>query len=147
MKRPLVIGYGNPLRQDDGIGRRAADLLEHQMAPGTVDFLQCRQLTPEMAAQMERASTIVFLDAALDGEPTRVRCLTVAPVSAGAWSHDLSPGQLVGLIERLAGAAPPAFLITGAIRQARFGEGLTAGGEQTAARMAAAALELLRKQT
>jgi hydrogenase maturation protease len=145
VKRPLVIGYGNPLRQDDGIGRRAAQLLEHQVAPGTVEILQCRQLTPELAAKLARASTIVFLDAALDRGASGVLCLRVAPVSWGAWSHHLSPGQLVGLIERLAGAAPPSFLITGAIRRMEFGEGLTATGEQTAARMAVMALELLRE--
>jgi hypothetical protein len=28
MKRPLIVGYGNSLREDDGIGLRAAELVE-----------------------------------------------------------------------------------------------------------------------
>src|SRR5208282_1087020 len=113
--RPLVIGFGNPLRQDDGIGWRAAELLEQLLSPGDAEIIQCHQLTPELAASFEDASIVIFLDAASDREPGAISTEPVRAESTIVWSHYLSPGQLLGLSEQLGGKAPPAFLIRGGI--------------------------------
>jgi hydrogenase maturation protease len=139
MKRPLIIGYGNSLREDDGIGLRAAELVESNLAPGEADVLQCHQLTPELAACIQRSSLAIFLDAAADRKPGAV---SVAPVSArepSAWSHRLSPPQLLSLVD----GAPPAYWITCGVAAVGWREGLTVQGEISAAKMAAAALSLL----
>ncbi len=139
MKRPLIIGYGNPLREDDGIGWRAADLLRKSIPEEAADVIQCQQLLPELAAPVEGASLVIFLDAALDQEPGRISLRSVRSGDAAAWSHHLAPGQLLGLL----GQTPPAYWITGGISATGWHEGLTAEGEDSAARMAAAALSLL----
>ena len=44
----LVIGYGNTLRGDDGVGPRVAEAIEKLNLPG-VRTLVCQQLSPEHA--------------------------------------------------------------------------------------------------
>ena len=143
MKCPLVIAYGNALREDDGLALRAAKLLEQAMPPAAAQILTTRQLTPELAAELGGVPLVIFLDAALDLDPGVVVAKRVSPQKQTAWSHELSPGQLTGLAEALNGAAPLAFHVMGGLGQAGFGENLTRSGEQSAERVAEAALEIL----
>jgi hydrogenase maturation protease len=139
----LVIGYGNPLREDDGIGWRAAELLEERLSPDSAEIIQCHQLTPELAAKLEHATVVLFLDAACDQEPGVVSCVSVQADLAGAWSHQLSPGQLLTLTKQLSGQAPPAFLIRGGVLRMGLGEKLTESGERAAVQMTEAARAIL----
>jgi Ni,Fe-hydrogenase maturation factor len=58
----LVIGYGNTLRGDDGVGPRVAEAIEKLKLPGVRTFI-CQQLSPEYADPVSRAHTVVFVDA------------------------------------------------------------------------------------
>ena len=60
----LVIGYGNTLRGDDGVGPRVAEAIEKLNLPG-VRTLVCQQLSPEHAEPIARAGRVVFVDAEL----------------------------------------------------------------------------------
>ena len=56
----LVIGIGNPLRGDDGIGWRLAA----QLPAGSGLGVRCRQqLTPELAEELAAVERVLFLDA------------------------------------------------------------------------------------
>ena len=58
----LVIGYGNSLRRDDGVGPRVAEAIEELQLPG-VRTLVCQLLTPEFADPIARARRVIFVDA------------------------------------------------------------------------------------
>jgi len=58
----LVIGYGNSLRRDDGVGPRVAEAIEELQLPG-VRTLVCQLLTPEYADPIARARRVIFVDA------------------------------------------------------------------------------------
>ena len=61
----LVIGIGNPLRSDDGIGWRLAA----QLPAGAGLGVRCRQqLTPELAEELAAVERVLFLDAWLGPE-------------------------------------------------------------------------------
>ena len=61
----LVIGIGNPLRGDDGIGWRLAA----QLPAGSGLGVRCRQqLTPELAEELAAVERVLFLDAWLGPE-------------------------------------------------------------------------------
>ncbi len=60
----LVIGYGNTLRGDDGVGPRVAEAVGQMRLPG-VRTLICPLLTPELADPISRAGKVVFVDAEL----------------------------------------------------------------------------------
>jgi len=141
MKRPLVIGYGNTLREDDGVGVRAAQLLREALADA--DVMQSNQLTPELAERIAAASLVIFLDAAVDQPCGSVRSREIGAENADSWSHHLSPGQLLGIARQLAGFAPPAFLVSGGVDRMGWSEGLSTDGAETAAAMAAAAIGIL----
>ena len=63
----LVIGYGNTLRGDDGIGPAVAEAVAALGLPG-VRVIVAHQLTPELAADLADAQLVVFVDAAVGGE-------------------------------------------------------------------------------
>lgn len=109
----LIIGYGNPLRGDDGLGWQAAERLAALGRPGW-HVLTCQQLTPDLAEPLSRAQRAVFIDAAAAGEPGQItrRALAPAEPQPAAFSHQLEPAGLLALARAWYGAAPPADLIT-----------------------------------
>jgi len=101
----LVIGYGNPLRGDDGFGYRAAERI-----PGAIAV---QQLTPELMDPIARADRVVFLDATAEGVPGEIRRRRVEPSSSGgAFTHHSTPEGLLAGAQVLYGRAPEAILIT-----------------------------------
>jgi hydrogenase maturation protease len=105
----LVVGYGNPLRTDDGVGWHAARLLAADPRLADAQVLARHQLAPELAADVSRASLVVLVDANADGDPGSVTVGQVRPepATSASWSHHLTPEALAGLAETLYGPVPP----------------------------------------
>jgi hydrogenase maturation protease len=97
----LVLGLGNPLMGDDGIGWHVADRLAGdprlpdgvEVIRGGTDLLRC-------AAQIEGRSRVVLVDAVQDDAPPG----TVSVIGEEAadlhqgHAHHLSAGQAMGLL-------------------------------------------------
>lgn len=113
----LVVGYGNCLRGDDGVGRCAARGLALRLPAQTAAVLEAHQLLPEMAAEMSAAQLVVLIDAAV-GSPAGVvdqRPVVMAAATNTAASivgHHLSPEQMLAACDRLYGACPQMVLFT-----------------------------------
>ena len=114
MSKTLVIGYGNPLRGDDGLGWRVAERLAERLPADQVEILTCQQLTPELAATLSRASFVLFIDASVQEPPGTFRLQSVQPaqLTPTTFSHHLTPGQLLTLSQQLYAAAPAAQLLS-----------------------------------
>jgi len=111
----LVIGYGNPLRSDDGAGWRAAELLAADPRAAGTDVLVCHQLTPELAEDVSRASLVVLVDASTDRTAVGAVCarpLLCFPRSAPVFSHHLEPTGLLQLAAALFGRVPLVMMVT-----------------------------------
>lgn len=123
----LVVGYGNPLRSDDGIGWHAAGLLATDARLDGARVLAHHQLVPELAEDVRRASLVVLVDAAAEGAPgsVSVRRIGPRPATPATWSHHLDPEALAGLAEALYGAAPPMVLVSVAAGSLAEGDGLS----------------------
>ena len=134
----LIIGYGNPLRGDDGFGWRAAEQLREVALPET-EVLTVHQLTPELAEDASRAELVVFIDAREGGVPGSWKREEIAP-GAGRqpFTHHVTPASLVSAAGTLYGCAPRAVLFTMAGESFEFGEGLSL-------RVAAALPEMLEE--
>ncbi|MGA7415136.1 MAG: hydrogenase maturation protease [Bryobacteraceae bacterium] len=143
MKRPVIIGYGNPLREDDGLGWRAADLLASHSGLGAAEIIQRHQLLPELAGDLAEAALVVFLDAAVDLAPGEIRCERVEAEPPNGWSHEFGPSQLLGLALDLNGCGPAAYLIRGGVCKTDLGDQLSKVGCRCAEAMADAAITLL----
>ncbi len=127
IKKTLIVGYGNPLRGDDGIGQAAARALTDEAAIEGAEVVSCHQLTPELAESLASVDLAVFIDAAAGREPGNV---VVNPVRSAAGSfagliHHVEPGTLLYLSEKLYGRSPEAFLVTVGAGSLALGEGLS----------------------
>jgi hydrogenase maturation protease len=129
--RVLVIGYGNTLRRDDGVGVCAAELLRADPRFAEVDVLAVHQLTPELALDIGAASLVVFVDADVSAEPGAVHlqplgsALEAAEAEPGASSHHVGTAELLALAGELTGAVPEAVAIVIGVADLQLGEGLS----------------------
>ena len=109
--KSLVIGYGNVLRGDDGIGPWVAETLA-ATAPPDVRVLSVHQLTPELAETIALAEIVIFVDAHL-AEPGAdvVVSRLEAETTAESLGHVFHPAQLLAWTRALYGAVPDAYLV------------------------------------
>lgn len=128
----LIVGYGNPLRSDDGIGWHAARLLATDPRLAGARVLARHQLAPELAEDVSRASLVVLVDAATEGDPGSVSVCQIEPRPAtpATWSHHLDPETLAGLAQTLYGAVPPIVLVSVAAATFAEGDGLSSALQQ-----------------
>ena len=111
--RTLIIGIGNPLRSDDGIGWRAAERLRACIPSTVAHVIATHQLTPELAEAASRSICVIFIDASLFGAPGQVTCAQIeAAPQAECNSHWLTPEQILALSAELYGTEPLAFTIS-----------------------------------
>jgi hydrogenase maturation protease len=110
----LIIGYGNLLCGDDGVGVHAAHELERYFhGDPEIRVLAAQQLTPEMADDLAACRCALFLDASSSEEPGAIHSARVRPKSDdGPFIHHLSPGSLLASAEKLYGKQPEAICIT-----------------------------------
>ncbi len=106
----LVIGFGNPAREDDGLGPAAAETIEKLELEGvTVDIDY--QLTVEDAAAAAEYDIVLFIDASTEGEdPFVVKRIT--PVRQESFSsHSVSPEAVLALAHDLFDASTKAYIL------------------------------------
>jgi hydrogenase maturation protease len=113
MVRTLVIGYGNTLRSDDGLGWRAAELIAASRLGDHVEVQPHHQLTPELAQPISEADLVIFIDADSRGTPGHVCCQRVEPSAAPSdFTHHFNPGALLAMASHLFGRCPRTFIIS-----------------------------------
>lgn len=123
----LIIGYGNPDRQDDGIAwhilKRCAERLGLEAPPsyeegfpgydGPVQFIFSLQLMPEMAEDVAKHDKVVFVDAHTGAIPDDLHIEEVsAAFQSSPLTHHFTPQSCLSLAASLYGAAPQALLIS-----------------------------------
>jgi hydrogenase maturation protease len=133
----LVIGYGNPLRSDDGVGWQVAERLAGDPRMAGVEILQRHQLTPELALEVSTAGLVVLVDARSGPPPGTVTVERVRPAatSGTTWSHHLGPASLMGLAQELYGRAGDVRVVSVGVASLEVGEGLSPAVEAAAARV------------
>jgi hydrogenase maturation protease len=125
----LVVAWGNPLREDDGVAWHVLEALRGLQPRSFIPPMRLRhahQLTPEMAECVSRAVGVVFVDARRDGAPGEIRCEPVAPAAgANPLAHSVSPQTLLLYAESLYGRAPQAAVVSVTGERFGMGEGLS----------------------
>ena len=130
----LILGYGNPLRSDDGAGWKAAAALETELSSTDLLVVASQQLTPEMAETLSRCSRVLFLDAAHSGSPGEIRMEAArrdANTQVGDVSHQFLPPALLELGYRYFAAEPDATLLTLTGENFEFGEHFSVSVERS----------------
>jgi hydrogenase maturation protease len=141
----LVIGYGNTLRGDDGIGPAVAEAVVEMGLPG-VRVLVEHQLTPELAADLAESRLTVFVDAAVgDKAVTAVRL--VAATAGEVMTHAVDPSGLLALALAAYGRTPEAWLVTAAGADFGFRDGLSPTGTGNALEALGCVQHLIQEAT
>jgi hydrogenase maturation protease len=145
MARILIVGYGNPLRSDDGLGWRAAEALSRSLSLPEVEVLMRQQLTPELADNLTRADAVFFIDSARGGQPGDLRCEPVTPQPGTIDTHHSSPAGLLALAQQLYGASPRAFVVSLCGESFDHGSALSATVEAGLPKLTALVEKLVRQ--
>jgi hydrogenase maturation protease len=137
----LVVGYGNSLRSDDGVGQVVAERLAADLRLQGAEIRAEHQLTFELAQDVAGARLMIFVDAADGVPPGEVVVRELAPSGArgsaasgpaslaadGApsFSHRVDPASLLRLASDLWGAAPRTLMIEIGPASLELGDRLT----------------------
>jgi hydrogenase maturation protease len=139
-RRVLVLGYGNTLRRDDGVGVRVAELMADDPRFAGVEVQTAYQLTPEVSLDIAAASLVVFVDADVRALPGFIEVHELGTtdalaaglaerhrgrVDAGASSHHVGADEVLALARELVGAEPRAFALGIGVADLELGEGLS----------------------
>jgi hydrogenase maturation protease len=112
MKTVIVIGYGNDLRSDDGIGQLIANTIKSWDLPN-LKSLAVHQLTPELAANLANVNLAIFVDARINLESEDVQIESIVPTESRIIiGHTADALSLLALCQSLYNHCPPAWLVT-----------------------------------
>lgn len=126
MKKILLIGYGNPDREDDGVawhilraltiklGLQSPESYEDEFPESSlIDFAFYLQLTPEMAEDISEYQHVCFVDAHTGNIPEPVRLIDVeSEFQRSPFTHHLTPQSLLSMCETIYKKRPDAALLS-----------------------------------
>ena len=132
MNKLLLLGYGNPDREDDGVawhilraltirlGLASPESYEDEFPESAqIDFAFHLQLTPEMAEDISAYEYVCFIDAHTGSIPEPVRLINVeSEFQNSPFTHHLTPQSLLSMCETIYEKKPDAALLS--IRGYRF---------------------------
>lgn len=115
----LLIGYGNPGRQDDGLGPKCIEALEACITPDArVSLSSNYQLTVEDAYDISGYQTVIFIDASLKGTAPYSFTQVLPSIEQSLGSHQMHPEAVLQLCQTLYQTQPQAYIL--AIRGYEF---------------------------
>jgi hydrogenase maturation protease len=109
-KNILLICYGNPLREDDGLGPAVARAVEKLNISG-VTIEEDFQPNVEDAAAIAEHETVVFVDASLNGKEPFSFTRLEPKIKESFSSHSVEPASLFGLAKELFHASTQAYVL------------------------------------
>jgi len=126
LKKALILGYGNPDREDDGVawhilraltiklGLPSPESYEDEFPESVlVEFAFHLQLTPEMAEDISAYEDVCFVDAHTGNLPEPVRLINVeSEFQASPFTHHLTPQSLLSMCETIYQKKPEAALLS-----------------------------------
>ncbi len=98
--RCLLLACGNTLRSDDGVGPWLAQWAEDRFrAEPAVRVISRQQWTPDLAEDVARAESVLFIDCAIDAAPGEVRLMPVEAMAGGEAlaTHHVGAAELLAL--------------------------------------------------
>jgi hydrogenase maturation protease len=122
--RILVLGYGNPGRQDDGLGPAVVAEIEGLGWPNVTAY-DNYQLNIEDAIDVAAHEIVWFVDAAKAGPPPYAVSELLPAPTIEFTSHIVRPEAILAIARQCYGGAPQAFLLAIRGYQFEFVEELT----------------------
>jgi hydrogenase maturation protease len=123
----LIIGYGNTLRSDDGVGYLIAETIATWNLP-QVKAIARHQLTPDLVEDIALMETVIFIDAIAREINTEAAIVTLPipkKVRDNFSLHRLEPGTLLEMVRILYKRMPEAYQMLIPAIDFSFGENLS----------------------
>jgi len=124
--RCLVLACGNTLRSDDGIGPWLAGWAEERFGDELgVLVIARQQWTPDLAEDIARAESVLFIDCSIASAPGSVGLVEIEPCgpSQGLATHHVGAAELLGFARDLFDSLPrTALLLTIGAGSTELGE-------------------------
>jgi hydrogenase maturation protease len=124
----LIYGYGNPGREDDGLGYELVKQLEDWSVKTGFDGLvfDCNyQLNIEDAEAISQKDIVIFADASTEDIDDFILTEVTGETEVSFTTHAASPGYIVKLCKDLFGKSPKVYLLHIKGYQWEFKEGLS----------------------
>lgn len=140
----LVLGYGNPGRQDDGLGPGVATAIDSLGLPNVTAY-DNYQLNIEDALDVAAHDVVWFVDAAKAGAAPYVVSALAAAGTVEFTSHIMRPQTILAIAQQCFGKTPPAFLLGIRGYEFEFVEALTPGATENLAAALAMLVDTVRR--
>jgi hydrogenase maturation protease len=149
----VVVGIGNVLRADDGVGLAAVERLEADprlvcaRESGRLRVFWAQQLTPELAMDFAPADVVVLVDADAELAPgvireRRVEAMPAADARPGM-THHVDAASLVAMARDLYGGSPELWVVGVGPASLEVGESLSPAVEAAVPQAVDAVIQLL----
>ncbi|HRG25911.1 MAG TPA: hydrogenase maturation protease [Chitinophagaceae bacterium] len=97
-KNILIVGVGNTLMGDDGIGAYVAASIEAKQQPD-VHVIHVQQMTSDLLEDMLKAEQTIIVDAAVGADPVQFYKVDETAPAGASYSHYTSAIQLLKMAE------------------------------------------------
>lgn len=146
----LVIGLGNPLREDDGIGAGIVQILDKEILPALRERVTLKiehQIDIVHSALIKDYDHVIFVDARDGSGEQPIQIKKMAPVyeTPTFTSHIGSIPALLSITARVFGRVPDCYLVAVQGSNFAFGQKLSTKSKRNAARGVQAILDLINK--
>lgn len=116
----LILGYGNPGRQDDGLGPLFIKKIEEYELTNNIDLDTDYQLTLETAYDLANYQEVIFVDASLKGSDPYKFVPVDQNINLIFHTHSVTPESIINLTNNLYNTYPQAYIL--AIRGYQFND-------------------------
>ncbi len=124
----LIYGFGNPGRQDDGLGNAFVERMEQWVKEQGLEgfeFDSNYQLNIEDATEISDKDLVIFADASVEDIEDFVLTQVDADTKVAFTTHAATPGYIVQLCQDIYKRIPPTYLLHIKGYEWAFREGLT----------------------
>ncbi len=134
MKKTLIYGYGNPGRQDDGVGARFVELMDSWIMEKNITnvFTDCNyQLNIEDASLISDYERVIFVDASVVEDVKDYKLENIEPNDATIefTMHAVSTSYVVDLCRKIYNKNPESLVLHIKAYEFDFKEELTSQAE------------------
>jgi len=147
----LCIGYGNILKQDDGLGPQIIQRLQAESFAGqeTVTYLDVPQLDIDLTEMLANVRLSIFIDARMDDQQELVIVNQIEPaeeqVDYAHSTHTMDIPSLLQITQELYARVPLCYIVLPKGFSFEIGDDLTEQGKLAAAAAVDAVTQLIGK--
>ncbi len=135
MQKTLIYGYGNPGRQDDGLGARFIELVDKWIKESQIAGVEtdCNyQLNVEDAATVAEYDRVIFVDASVVENIDSYKLEPITPDNASIefTMHAVSTAYIIDLCTKIYSKTPESYVLHIKAYEFDFTEALTKKAEE-----------------